>query len=165
MPINYDEPIEIRDTRNGSWFWIHTHIMDDIHIGKSDFSVYCSLSTFANSQQELFPSIKKISIRAKCSKRQTYKSVKLLEKLEYLSIKRRKGHSNLYTLLKTIPKIVDKGGDIVSRVQPLHPPGAINDPTTSATIAPITRSNRTISINNKRKLKKIKEKNPINILQ
>ena len=89
----------------------------------------------------------------------------VLEKLEYLSIKRRKGHSNLYTLLKTIPKIVDKGGDIVSRVQPLHPPGAINDPTTSATIAPITRSNRTISINNKRKLKKIKEKNPINILQ
>lgn len=135
MAINYDAPIEIRDARNGSWFWIHTHVWRDKRLSMLDKMVYGTIASYVNNGQSAFPSTAKISVDCERSKRHIYRSLKNLEKHKYLSIERISGKPNIYTLLKTIP------------VTPMSLPSDTHVTTTSDTTAPLTISNITISNN------------------
>jgi len=101
MAINYDKPSEIRDFRNGSWFWIQTHVWRDKRLGKADKVTYGTLTSYANTSQELYPSINRIADDSDLSPRQVYRCIKHLEKLGYLVIERHHGRSNIYKLAKT----------------------------------------------------------------
>ena len=103
MSVDYQAHVEIRDNRNGSWFWIHTHIWRDKRLTKADKVVYGTLSTYTNREQTAFPSIATIALDSNTSERHTYRSIKNLEKLEYLKVERLHGKSNSYTLMKTTP--------------------------------------------------------------
>lgn len=118
MAINYNAPIEVRDSRNGSWFWIHTHVWKDKRLSKADKVVYGTLAAYVNSSsQTAFPSITKISLDSDTSERHTYRSLKNLERLEYVGVRRKIGKPNRYTLLKTTPDMMSpltnrqQGGD------------------------------------------------------
>lgn len=128
MPINYDAPIEIRDARNGSWFWVHTHVWRDKKLTKSDKIVYGTIASYASDTQNSFPSMKTIALDGDISERQVYYSIRVLEEKGYISIKRHKGGANLYTLLKTTPAM---------------------DAPPPATIAPTPAKSLSITITNK----------------
>ena len=103
MGINYRAPIEVRDFRNGEWFWSSKHVWQDKTITQSDKVVYGTLAFFANQQQEAFPSIETLAKFSCISERQIYRSIKKLEKKNYIQVNRHKikGQPNEYFLLKT----------------------------------------------------------------
>jgi len=116
MSINYTAPIEIRDFRNGDWFWVieirdfrngdwfwvSKYVWLDRRLTKSDKLIYGTLAYFANQRQVAWPSITKLASFSNVSKRQTYKSIKKLELLNYIKVKRHRtrGKPNEYKLLK-----------------------------------------------------------------
>lgn len=154
MAINYSKPTEIRDFRNGSWFWIQTHVWRDKRLTKSDKIVYATLASYANGNQTMFPSIVSIAEDADLSERQTYSSIKNLEKNKYIDIERRGGKVNVYTLLKTYPAPANKRREhptpeMVAPLQSNHVTPAKNGVGTPAKNGVLTISNITISNNNR----------------
>lgn len=102
MPYNFDKPIEIRDARNGEWFWVEKSVWANTLLTSSDKVLYGTLAYFANGKtQEAYPSLKKLAHQSALSERQVALSIKKLEEHKYISIKRRSGKPNYYTLLKT----------------------------------------------------------------
>jgi DNA-binding PadR family transcriptional regulator len=100
MAINWDAPIEIRDGRNGNWFWIDKEVWADGRLTSSDKVVYGTFAYFANQKnQTAFPSIKTLEKFSGVSKRQIYYSTKKLEEARYVLVERVKGKPNSYTLI------------------------------------------------------------------
>jgi hypothetical protein len=114
MPINFQAPIQIRDSRNGSWFWIHTHLWRDKRLSHSCKVIYGTLASYANQKQTAFPSVATVAEDSDTSERQVYRCLKQLEDVGYISVIREQGKPNLYTLVKTTP-------DIVSPLTASHP--------------------------------------------
>jgi len=102
--VNYKKPFVVRDFRNGSWFWIQTHIWRDQRLTKSDKIVYGTLASYANDSQRSYPSVETISKDGGLSPRQVHYSFRRLEKFGYVGITRRRGKANYYDLLKTSAK-------------------------------------------------------------
>ena len=103
MPVNYKNPIQPRDVRNGDWFWINRQVWQDKKLSQSDKVVYGTIAFFANNAtQESFPSIETLAQFSSISKRQTYRSIKSLEERGLIKIQRHrvKGKPNEYLLLK-----------------------------------------------------------------
>ncbi len=99
MPINWDAPIEIRDSRNGNWFWVDKQVWEHEKLTSSDKVVYGTLAYFANQKtQQAFPQMTTLENHCKLSRRQVYRSTKALEKLKFIHIQRQKGKPNIYTL-------------------------------------------------------------------
>src|SRR3990167_9519577 len=126
--------MEIRDTRNGSWYWVNTAVNACPHITNADKVVYGALCTFAG-YAEIHPSYPEISKRSAVSIRTCKSSISNLIKSGYLSVEKGggKGNANVYILLK-VPKgckicTVSKGcEDFTQRVQNLQPEGAKSAP-------------------------------------
>lgn len=95
------EHIEIRDTRNGSWYWVNTAVNACPHITPIDKTVYSALCTFAG-YTEIHPSYEEISRRSSVSVRRCKESVKRLVEVGYITVITGggKGIANIYTLLK-----------------------------------------------------------------
>lgn len=100
-----EEKLEIRDIRNGDWYWIDKAI---IHfymkkLRASGIAVYNALASFANSKtQTCFPTQKAIAEVIGLSRRTVMRRIKLLKELGLIKAERKKG-CNLYYLLK--PKV------------------------------------------------------------
>mgnify|MGYP000061344156 CR=1 FL=1 len=110
MAINYKAPIDIRDNRNGNWFWVDKEVWADTRLTASDKVVYGSLAYFANNKsQTSFPSYTLLSKYSDVSERQCYRSIKKLEVLEYVSVKRGggRGKPNIYALLENPAKMAE----------------------------------------------------------
>lgn len=126
MPINYEKPIDIRDGRNGGWFWVDKEVWLDEGLSQSDKVVYGTLAYFANNKNQLaFPSIDNISKYSSASKRQVYKSIKILEINKYIAVIRNHGKPNKYTLIDTAIQQQKQGGAKNARVQNSTSRGAI----------------------------------------
>ena len=106
MAINYSKPIEIRDSRNGSWFWIHTHVWRDSRLTQSAKVVYGTIASYSNTEQTAFPSITRISKDSDISERHIYRCLLELQKLNYIKIEKKIGKPNVYVLVKTTPDIM-----------------------------------------------------------
>ena len=107
MAINWDAPIEIRDNRNGNWFWVDKIVWADKRLTSSDKVVYGTLAYFANNKsQAAFPSYTIIAEYSGVSERQCYYSIKRLQDLRYAHIQRGggRGKPNIYTLLENPAK-------------------------------------------------------------
>lgn len=105
MPYNYDKPIEIRDFRNGDWFWVERSVWANSLLTSSDKVVYGTLAFFSNRRtQSAYPSFKIIAEHSAISRRQAINSIRKLEKLGYISTEKgdwKRKFANTYTLLKT----------------------------------------------------------------
>lgn len=118
MSINYTAPIEIRDGRNGNWFWVDKEIWSDERLTSSDKVVYGTLAYFSNqNSQSSFPSIEKLKSFSSLSGRQVYSSIKKLESLQHVVIKRRHGKANIYILLDNGINHLKEGGAKFAGVQ------------------------------------------------
>lgn len=126
--------MEIRDTRNGSWYWVNTAVNACPHITPADKSVYGALASLGG-YKKIHPSYKEIAKRSAASIRQCKMSIKKLVEMEYVGVKigGGKGNANVYDLLK-VPKgckicTVSKGAKNVSQtVQNLSSNGAKSAP-------------------------------------
>jgi len=95
-------PIEIRDLRNGEWYWIHRAVIQDYasRIGAVGVAVYNLLASMADSGQLCFPSQKYM---AKClgySRATVNKTIKRLEVACLIKIEKRDRYHCRYSLLK-----------------------------------------------------------------
>lgn len=91
---------KIKLTRK-SHIWIHTIVFDDTRLKASDKLVYLTLARFANNEtQECFPSIEKICEVSGLTNRTVTKSLRKLEKYNYIEIRRSTGNVNTYVLLE-----------------------------------------------------------------
>ena len=126
--------MEIRDTRNGEWYWVNTAVNACNHISHSDKSVYGALASFSGFK-EIRPSFKIIAKRSATSLRQAKLSIKKLIKVGYIEIVRGggRGNANVYNLTKcpkgckncTVSKGCNKSKETV---QELHLNGAKSAP-------------------------------------
>ena len=92
---------EIRDTRNGSWYWVNTAVNACPHVTAYDKVVYGSLCSFFGCK-EIRPSFDEIARRASVSTRKAKKSIKKLLEVKYIQIEKGggRGKCNVYKLLK-----------------------------------------------------------------
>lgn len=100
--------VEVRDLRNGDWYWIHKVVYNDygIKIGAIGISVYNALCFYANRNGECFPSISTMAKKLDISEPTVYKYLKLLEKNRLIRKENRQkeNKSNIYYLLKLFNK-------------------------------------------------------------
>jgi len=147
MPINYKRPIETRDLRNGDWFWVNRQVWEHEGLTQSDKVVYGTLALFCNQSQESFPSIETLAKFSKISPRQVYRSIKSLEKYNFIEIIRGGGRNkpNIYILLKITDR---KNPDKLSSNKN---PDKSHEKTLTKTLTNSTSNNN----NNKKKKKNI----------
>jgi len=75
------QTIEIRDLRNGDWYWIHKAVIHEYaqKVGAIGIVVYNLLASLANSHQGCFPSQKYIARALGYSRSYVNETLKLLE--------------------------------------------------------------------------------------
>jgi replication initiation and membrane attachment protein DnaB len=98
-----ETPIDVRDMRNGEWFWIHKRVLEKYAplVGSIGVAVYNALCCFANSKtQEAFPSLERLAELAGCSKPAVIEYLEKLENCKLIEVERREGKVNLYKIMK-----------------------------------------------------------------
>lgn len=129
MGVNYDAPIIVRDGRNGGWLWVDKEVWSDERLSASDKVTYGTLAYFANNKtQKLYPSITVLEQFSKLSRRQIYKSIKVLETLNYVHVTRKRGKPNEYTLIDDAILSLKTTGAKNALVHTVHPTSANNAP-------------------------------------
>ena len=157
MPINYDKPLIVRDSRNGSWFWVDKEVWQDKTLTASDKVVYGTLAYFANQKdQTAFPSITTLEGHSCISRRQIYISIKVLENRKYLVVVRNRGKPNEYTLLKMVTKVNGGASAESALVQNIAGSSAVNAPALVQNIAS-NKNNTEQELFNKNILKDTKQ--------
>ena len=151
MPYNYDKPFEIRDIRNGEWYWVQKEVLSSKQINASDKLVYSALAYFAhNKTQECFPSYTQIAKLIDLHRTTVIRSIKNLISFKFISKKKKEGRVNYYELLKiTSSKLLPVSKENLHQSQ--LRPGVVANGTSNNTY--LTRLN-----NNSVKINKIKEK-------
>ena len=105
--------IDIRDLRDGKFLWIDKAALNLVSAkaGNRGVAVYSWLCYYANAKnQNCFPSLRTLAHNCNVSRRTIMRTVKVLEKIEIVSIERKKGKPNVYKLLNSP---VDKSSDTV----------------------------------------------------
>jgi biotin operon repressor len=100
--MSNQEKIEIRDLRNGDWYWVHKTVIREFapKVGAIAIAVYDFLASLVNSHQECFPSQKYIATALGYSRATINKKIKLLEKTGLIRAERRSRYHCVYHLLK-----------------------------------------------------------------
>jgi biotin operon repressor len=94
--------IEVRDLRNGNWYWIHRAVIKEYtpKIGATGIAVYNFLASCADTQQSCFPSQKYIAEHLGYSRATVNKAIQVLEKNGLIRIEKRSRYHCVYHLLK-----------------------------------------------------------------
>ena len=122
--------IDIRDLRDGKFLWIDKAALNLVSAkaGNRGVAVYSWLCYYANAKnQNCFPSLRTLAHNCNVSRRTIMRTVKVLEKIEIVSIERKKGKPNVYKLLNSpVDKSSDtavtgdtRGTGVVTSVSPL----------------------------------------------
>jgi len=93
--------IEVRDLRNGDWYWIHKAVLINYakKIGSTSLAVYNVLASYTNQENKSWPSQQTIGNILGVTRATISKSIKILEKHGIISIERTR-YSLIYSLLK-----------------------------------------------------------------
>ncbi len=107
--------LQIRDQRNGNWYWISRNIYEQYttKIGVIGLALYNAYASHAYDSQKVYPSQDFIIKRLGITKPTLIKYNKILVKYNLIKIDRKEGQSNRITLLKVrnLPvKLVKHGG-------------------------------------------------------
>ena len=101
--FNPDIEIEIRDIRNGDWYWIQKSIVQDYgeKIKAGGIAIYNILATHVNSHnQKCYPGIRRMAKMLGSGPAAVIRKIKQLERLKLIKVDRQKGGKSTYTLLK-----------------------------------------------------------------
>ncbi len=98
----FNKKIEIRDLRNGNWYWIDKVVINNFasKVGAVGIAVYSFLASLADRSQGCFPSQKYIADSLGYSRATVNKTLKLLEKNGLIRIDKRSRYHCVYKLLK-----------------------------------------------------------------
>lgn len=93
--------MEIRDTRNGEWFWVYNALLADPHLTTGEKLVYSAISTFGG-HQVIHPTKEQIAARCALDEKTVQRAIKRLEEVGYMSMDKStgRGNANVYYLLK-----------------------------------------------------------------
>ena len=96
------EKIEIRDLRNGDWYWVHKAVIREyaLKVGAIGIVVYNFLASLANGRQQCFPSQKYMAEALGYSRATIGKKIKLLERSGLIRVEKRSRYHRVYHLLK-----------------------------------------------------------------
>jgi len=96
------EKIEIRDLRNGDWYWVHKAVIREYapKVGAIGIAVYNFLASLADGRQICFPSQRYIAERLGYSRSYINETLKLLEKNGLIRIEKKGRYHRIYHLLK-----------------------------------------------------------------
>lgn len=98
-----NDTIEVRDLRQNEWVWISKAILFCKEVNGNVYKVYSGLASYAdNHTQESFPSLVTLARKLHMGRTTVIKSLQLLEELGFVSIEKREGLSNIYSLLKIV---------------------------------------------------------------
>ena len=94
--------IEVRDLRNGNWYWIHRAVIKEYtpKIGATGIAVYNFLASCADTRQSCFPSQKYIAENLGYSRATVNKAIQVLEENKLIRIEKRSRYHCVYHLLK-----------------------------------------------------------------
>ena len=100
--MSNQEKIEIRDLRNGGWYWVHKAVIREYasKVGAIGIVVYNFLASLADRSQVCFPSQKYIAERLGYSRATVSKKIKLLEENRLIRVEKRSRYHRVYHLLK-----------------------------------------------------------------
>jgi DNA-binding transcriptional ArsR family regulator len=100
---------EVRDLRDGSWFWVHDRILDEFGpvLGPYGLSVYAALARFADRGQMAHPAQVTIAERVGISRAQVSRELAKLEALGLVRRERRDRYHCLYAILRPPEGAVD----------------------------------------------------------
>jgi len=98
----FNKKIEIRDLRNGGWYWIDKAVIKSYtpKVGAVGISVYSFLASLADRSQGCFPSQKYIANSLGYSRATINKTLKVLERYGLIRIDKRSRYHCVYKLLK-----------------------------------------------------------------
>ena len=96
------EKIEIRDLRNGDWYWVPKAVIREYapKVGAIGIVVYDFLASLADRDQGCFPSQKYIATTLGYSRSYINETLKLLEKSGLIRIEKKGRYHRIYHLLK-----------------------------------------------------------------
>jgi DNA-binding MarR family transcriptional regulator len=98
---------KIRDLRNGGWYWINRHIINQYGkiLRSSGLAVYNVLASYANSKsQTCFPSQKFIAEHLGLSIRTVNRKIRLLKEFKLIKVKKKRGRCFYFLLKVDTPK-------------------------------------------------------------
>ncbi|MBM4305163.1 MAG: helix-turn-helix domain-containing protein [Deltaproteobacteria bacterium] len=97
-----EQKIEIRDLRNGDWYWVPKAVIREYapKVGAIGIVVYDFLASLAGRDQECFPSQKYIARTLGYSRSYINETLKLLEKSGLIRIEKKGRYHRIYHLLK-----------------------------------------------------------------
>jgi len=100
--MSNEQRIEIRDLRNGDWYWIHKAVIQEYaqKVGATDIIVYSFLASLADSSQSCSPSQKYIAERLGYSRATINRALGRLEENRLIRVERRGRYHCVYLLLK-----------------------------------------------------------------
>ncbi len=100
--MSNQEKIEIRDLRNGGWYWVHKAVIREYapKVGAIGIAVYNFLASLADSRQICFPSQRYIAEHLGYSRATINKKIKLLERSGLIKVDKRSRYHCVYHLLK-----------------------------------------------------------------
>jgi biotin operon repressor len=111
--MSNEHTFEIRDLRNGDWYWIHKAVINDYtqKVGATGVIVYSFLASLANNRQSCFPSQKYIAGKLGYSRATINRALQRLEENELIRIEKRSRYHCIYHLLKVRCQALEKLGD------------------------------------------------------
>jgi len=100
--MSNEHTFEIRDLRNGDWYWIHKAVINEYtpKVGATGVIVYSFLASLANNRQSCFPSQKYIAGKLGYSRATINRALQRLEENELIRIEKRSRYHCIYHLLK-----------------------------------------------------------------
>jgi DNA-binding Lrp family transcriptional regulator len=97
-----NQKIEIRSIEDGNWYWISRKVLEGFasKIGAIGLALYSAYASYAGNKGVAFPSQRTLAGRLGISVKTIIKYNKKLQENGLIKIEKRKGRSNLITLLK-----------------------------------------------------------------
>lgn len=94
--------IQLRDLREGNWYWIPKEILEKYgkKIRALGLAVYNALAYFSDQDQRSFPSQKYLADFLGYSRSSIHRAIKLLEKNGLIKVEKRDRYHCIYSLLK-----------------------------------------------------------------
>lgn len=97
------DTFEVRDKRHGDWLWTHKVILFSEFVSAPDYKVYSALASYAgNHNQKAWPSVNTLADKIHLSRATILRSLKRLAELQIIEVEKRKGKSNVYSLIDVI---------------------------------------------------------------
>ena len=95
-------PTKFRSIEDGEWYWIPRRVFEDYasKIGVVGLALYNAYSSYARNKGVAFPSLRTLADKLGISTKTIIKYNRILETSGLIKIERRKGSTNLVTLLK-----------------------------------------------------------------